>query len=181
MAEGRRWTRRKVILIVVVALLLLLGLQQLALRDLRRLERDYIAAREPTACATQALIPYAFRSEGVSDQELDDTIAELVEEAGAEVAEVRARFRARGNVLPFPPLRAARRALGEALDAQEDLYEAMINRPEDSNEELRVSGRANNRTERRLATVRRFLLVDPHSDWDQRFVCDEEPPPVPPP
>jgi hypothetical protein len=172
--------RRRVVLAVAGPIVLvLLVAQQLALRDLRELEASYIAAREPTACATQELVPFAFGNDDVDIDELDLALVELIEEAADEVRTQRRRFE-RARTLPFPPLRSARSALGNAYAAQGRLYEAMLADPQGSEPELRRLGRANARTERRMATARRWLVVDPPAEWNRRFVCDEEPPFVPP-
>lgn len=152
-------------------------LQRVALRDLRQLERDYIAAREPTACATQGLVPLAFSD--FTDAELDSTLEALISEAREESEAERQRFRRR-TVAPIPPVRSAREALAEALDAQVALYDALVEDPQGSYDELKRLGRLNNTFERRAARARNLLLVGQPTGWKQRFICDEEPPTVPP-
>ena len=155
---------------------LLVGLaagQRVALRDLRRLEAVYVAGREATACATQSLLPFAFGD--IDLDELDAELERLVVEAGVETDRVRDRLDGRA-VVPYPPLRSARRALARALDDQAALYEAMLIEPAGSEDELRALGRSNREVERRLSRVRRTLLVGEPSGWDRRYVCDEPPP-----
>ena len=152
------------------------AVQRAALADLRQIERDYVAAREPTACATQGLLPFAFGQ--IDLEELDAALEELVVEAGQESAEVR-RLVDRRRVLPYPPVRGAHEALTDALRAQTVLYEAMIERPADSDEELRALGQRNAAVERKLARARNTLLVGRPTGWDRRFACDEPPPATP--
>ena len=171
--------RPKLVVPVVIALLLLVTggfVHRAALADLRQIERDYLAAREPTACATQGLLPFAFGE--IDLEELDRALEELVVEAGRESAEVRRRVEGR-RVAPFPPVRSARDALEDALRAQTSLYEAMIERPDESEEELRALGRRNADVERKLARARNTLIVGRPTGWDRRFVCDEPPPATP--
>ena len=153
-------------------LVLLVPVQRIALRDLRRLEQDYMAAREPTACATAALEPYAFDLDDL--EELDAVVEDLVRGALAESEELHERFAER-RVAPVPPIKAAREELADALDAQVALYRAMLDDPDGSQDELRVLGRSNNRFERRAARARNLLLVGKPTGWDRRFACDTEP------
>ena len=155
----------------VAALLLVLAVagQRVGVRDLRRLEADYIAAREPTACATAKLTPFA--TGGRTLDELDAEVERLVVTAGEASSELQRRFDDR-TVLPFPPLRSARTAVGEALDAQVALYEAMLATPAESADELAVLGRRNAAAERALGSARSALLTGPHEDWKDRFRCD---------
>ena len=162
-----------------VVIVLLVGVavgHRAAVRDLRRLEGDYLAAREPTACATQGLLPFAFGR--IDLDEFDAALEELVVDAGRESDELRRRF-GRRHVGPFPPVRDARDALADALRAQTALYEAMITTPADSEDELRELGRRNAVVERRLARARSALLVGRPTGWDRRFQCDDPPPPTP--
>jgi len=170
---------RRTVLLTCLAVVLVAGLvvHRIALRDLRRLEQDYIAAREPTACATQSLVPLALGRLDLKD--LDDVLVILTHEAHAASVELRDDFERR-RVFPFPPVRGARAALAEALDEQVALYDAMIKTPDASEDELRRLGRANTRFERRAETARNFLLVGEGEGWARRFVCDDEPPFIPP-
>ena len=157
----------------VGVLVLLIPFQRIALRDLRRLEQDYMAAREPTACATAALEPYAFDLDDLD--ELDRVVEDLVRGALSESEQLHERFAER-RVAPVPPISSTRDALADALDAQVALYRAMLEDPQGSRDELRVLGRSNNDFERRAARVRNLLLVGKPTGWDQRFMCDTEPP-----
>ena len=158
---------------VVLALLMLAGLfavQQVALGDLRRLESAYVAAREPTACATEALKPMAF---SIDQSTMPDTVLRLVTEASQESARLEKRFRGRDHVrVPLPALRESERAIGEALRAQVSLYDAMVREPDASEPELRTLGLANTAAERRLARARRMLLATETTAWKRRFICD---------
>jgi hypothetical protein len=155
---------------------LLVVTQRFALRDLRVLEADYIAAREPTACATQGLTPFAFGE--VSFPKLDAALDRLVRQAGDQSSALRDRFHRR-HVVPLPPVRSARAALADALDAQVALYAAMRDDPAHSEDELRTLGLANTRVERRFAALRRELFVGRPPGWGRRFMCDEAAPPTP--
>ena len=168
-------------IVAAIVFVVLFVLQRFALRDLRRLENDYIAAREPTACATQNLLPFAFPGEAPKRGERDAAVAKLVNEAAREVRTVRVKFVARGSVFPFPPLRSAHAAVRKSMDKQVVLYEAMVADPDHSDDELRASGLANTSAERKLNTVRGWLFVGSGKDWRRRFVCDKEPPFIPPP
>ena len=174
-------SRRVVALVVVAVLLVVLGIgHRIALRDLRRLEADYVAAREPTACATQSLLPFAFGK--IDFEALDAELERLVTEAGEESHQLREGFDDR-QVLPIGPVADARRALTAALDAQTDLYDAMLRDPAGSDDELRRLGRRNTAVERRFERARNVLLVGRPNGWDRRFVCDDPPPatsPAPP-
>jgi hypothetical protein len=165
--------------LLVIGVLLVTGLlvHRVALRDLRRLEQDYIAAREPTACATQELVPLALGPDGRDS--LDATVLKLTKQALSQSVRLRDDFTGR-KVAPFPPVRSARSALAEALDKQVALYQAMVDDPDTTDDDLRALGHANTRFERRAESARRLLLVGKGSGWARRFVCDVEPPPVPP-
>src|SRR5687768_11823772 len=97
-------------------LAVLLAVQQVALGDLRRLESAYVAARQPTACATAALKPMAFSTD---QSAMPDTVLRLVTDASEESSRLERRFRERDHVrIPVPALRDADRAIGDALRAQ---------------------------------------------------------------
>lgn len=165
----------------LVLVVLVVG-QRFALRDLRRVEADYVAAREPTACATQGLLPFAFSGEEApSSEERDEAVAELVAQAARDVAEARKAFLAHGGVVPFPPLGAAHGAVRQSMDKQLALYEAMVGDPANSDDELRASGLANTAAERRLDKVRSWLFVGTNERWARRFICKQEAPFIPPP
>jgi hypothetical protein len=172
--------RRRTLVLSVLAVVLLAGVvvHRIALRDLRRLEQDYISAREPTACANQALMPLALGRLDVDD--LDEMLVILTNEAHAESVGLRDDFK-KHRVFPFPPVEGARAALADALDQQVALYDAMIKTPDASDDELRRLGRANSRFERRAESARSVLFVGEGEGWNRRFVCDDEPPVVPPP
>ena len=157
----------------VGVLVLLIPFHRIALRDLRRLEQDYMAAREPTACANAALEPYAFDLDDL--EELDAVVEDLVRGALAESEELHETFGDR-SVAPVPPISTARGALADALEAQVALYRAMLEDPQGSGDELRRLGRSNNDFERRAARARNVLLVGKPTGWDRRFMCDSEPP-----
>ncbi|HUP85451.1 MAG TPA: hypothetical protein VM143_07270 [Acidimicrobiales bacterium] len=154
--------------VVVVAFVL----QQVALRDLRRLEAAYIAAREPTACATQGLLPGAFSED---QSQLPETVLALVTRAYRETVQLDRRYHREDHVLtPLPALQHAEAAIGEALRAQVALYDAMVNDPDSSEAKLHTLGLANTRAERQLGRARRRLLASETQDWRRRFVCDHE-------
>ena len=148
----------------------LVVLQQLALRDLRRVEALYIAGREPTACATQGLAEGAF---SIDQSDLPDNVLALVREGAAGSRAVRDRAHAEDLVrLPLPALSDAQDAVRRALDDQVALYDAMIDDPAASDPKLRTLGLANTRAERRIRTARRWVLATETEEWKRRFICD---------
>ena len=172
-------SKRVVLPAVAVGFVLVALGHRVALRDLRGVESDYLAAREITACATQSLLPHAF-GEDLDFDALDADLDRLTREAADASLELARAFE-RDDVAAFPPVRAARDRLATALAAQAALYAALVADPDGSNDELRRLGAANNAFERRAKSGRRWLLVGKPADWDERFVCDEPPPFVPPP
>lgn len=162
----RNWL---VAVLLVVAVVGLLVARHRAVDDLRRLERVYLEARQPTACANAALAPSAFTPKV---DELPGTVLRLVEEARQRSADVRAKY-VTGNrsTVPLPALRKADRMLRRDLDAQVALYEVMVDDPKSSDDELVALGGANNAVERELQRARRQLLSGAASGWDRRFVC----------
>jgi hypothetical protein len=153
-------------------LVILFVVQQFALRDLRRLEAAYIAAREPTACATQGLLPTAFSED---QSELPETVLELVTGAFRETVRLDRRFHAEDHVrVPLPALRHSEVAIGDALRAQVALYDAMVNDPKASEAKLHALGLANTRAERLLGRARRLLLASETPAWKRRFICDHD-------
>jgi hypothetical protein len=147
-------------------------LQQVALRDLRGLEAAYIAAREPTACATQGLLPSAFSED---QSELPETVLELVTGAYRQTVQLDRRYHDEDHVrVPLPALRRSEAAIGEALRAQVALYDAMVDDPKASEAKLHILGLANTRAERELGRSRRILLASPTAEWKRRFICDHE-------
>ena len=162
---------RRAVVLASVTLIVLFVLQQLSLRDLRRLESAYIDAREPTACATQALKPMAFNPD---PSRLSETVLALVEEAASESTRLEREFRSRDHVgLPLPALQRSEEAIGTALRAQVRLYDAMVHDPSASEPKLRTLGLANTDAERRLARARRLLLASESEAWKRRFICDQ--------
>jgi hypothetical protein len=159
---------RRVLVVAGALLLVLAVVQQLALRDLRRLEGAYIAGREPTACATQALAPGAFSPD---QSHLTDTVLALVTKADEQTHELRSRYR-RTDHVHVPQLTASDEGIRRALDAQVRLYDAMVGDPAHSEPKLRTLGLANANAEHRLAEARRVLLVGATHDWKRRFICD---------
>jgi hypothetical protein len=151
-------------------LLVLVVLQQVALKDLRRVEALYIAGREPTACATQGLAAGAFSTD---QSDLPENVLTLVKQGREGSIAVRDRAEAEDLVrLPLPPLTSAQRAVREALGLQVRLYDAMVDEPAASEPKLRALGLANTRAERKLRTARRLLLVSETLEWRRRFICD---------
>jgi hypothetical protein len=160
-----------VALVTAASLLVpLLVVQQVALRDVRRIEGLYIAGREPTACATQGLAAGAFSTD---QSHLSEDVLELVKQGAAGSREVRARAMADDLVrIPFPAVDAAQDAVREALDDQVALYDAMVDAPATTDPKLRTLGLANTRAERRIRTARRWVLAGETEAWRRRFVCD---------
>lgn len=168
MSHRRPW--RAPLLVLVAGVVVLLVVQQLALRDLRRLEAAYIGAREPTACATQALTPGAFSTD---QSHLTETVLRLVTTASDQSQALRRRYHETDHVrMPLLQLQDSERAIGNALDAQISLYEAMVGDPQHSEPKLRTLGLANTEAERRLRRARRVLLVGEAPEWKRRFICD---------
>ena len=148
----------------------LLVLQQLALRDLRRVEALYIAGREPTACATQGLAEGAFSPD---QSDLPENVLALVREGAAGSRTVRDRAYADDLVqLPLPALSDAQHAVRRALDDQVALYDAMIDDPASSDPKLRTLGLANTRAERKIRAARGWVLASETEAWKRRFICD---------
>lgn len=158
------------VIAAIAALLLLIGVivQQLSVGQVRAIEQSYVHGRQVTACATEQLSPFA---SGRSLDELPDTLEELVVDAHAETTGVRAELRQRTGGLRIPPVAAATDAVRDALDAEVRLYAALVDDPTGSEDELTELGRANARAERRLATARRWLLIEPGEGWNDRFRC----------
>ena len=153
-----------------VVFAVLLVVQQLALKDLRRIESLYIAGREPTACATQGLAPGAFSTD---QSHLSENVLRLVRQGADGSRAVQARARAHDLVrLPLPALEDAQDAVRQALDDQVVLYDAMIDDPAATDPKLRTLGLANTRAERRIRTARRWVLATETEDWKRRFICD---------
>lgn len=174
-----RWRRRWQVGLIASAVVIVacVPIQRVGLRDLRLLERDYIAAREPTACALMSLEPYAFGK--IDLDEIDAVVEDLVRQALAESEQLKEQFEQR-QVAPIPRVSTARDALAAALDAQVALYRAMLDDPTGSEDELRRLGKSNNEFERRAARARNLLLVGEPTGWNLRFVCDGEPSAVTP-
>lgn len=166
----RRWPL--VLLGFVVALLIFGGFQQAALGDFRQLERDYIASRQVTACANQALIPLAF---GDMD-DLDTVLETIVTGSAVEIALVSERFADHGRPSPFPRLGRAHRAVGRAIDEQVELYRAMVDDPENSADELDRFTERYQQAERAIAGARSVLFVGQGEGWARRGVCRAPPP-----
>lgn len=162
--------RRKVATIVLVAatvsVLALLAVQQVALRDLREVERSYLAGREVTACANARLVPYV---DDPDRADLDTTVEALVVDARDAASAIVAEYP--DSVVAVPAVRRARTAVARALRAEVALYEALIADPHGSDDDLRRLGRANRRAEQTLASARRWLLVGEPAGWDRRFEC----------
>lgn len=162
----RNWL---VVALVAVAVVGLVVARHRAVGDLRRVERAYLEARQPTACANAALAPSAFTPKV---DELPATVLRLVEEARQRSADVRAKYVAgRRPAVPLPALRRADRVLRRDLDSQVLLYDVMVDDPKSSDDELVALGRANNAVERELQRARRQLLSGAVPGWDRRFVC----------
>jgi hypothetical protein len=158
------------VLVVVVAIsAVLVVVQQLALRDLRRLEASYISTRKPTACATQALAPGAFSTD---QSHLTQNVERIVRQALVEVTAVRERYRHHPNPLGLPQLRSADRAIADAMDAEVALYTAMVSDPTHTEGLLHALGRANTRAEQRLGSIRNLLAAGDTPAWKRRFICD---------
>lgn len=148
--------------------LLVAVVQQVSVGQLRTVEQSYVHGRQVTACATQQLSPFA---SGRSLEDLPDTLEELVSAAHSDAIDVQAELRGRTGGPQIPPVAAAADAVQAAVDAEVQLYAALVGDPEGSEDELVALGRANARAERRLATARRWLLIDPGEGWNDRFRC----------
>jgi hypothetical protein len=160
-----------VVLVIAASVLVPpLAVQQIALRDVRRIEALYIAGREPTACATQGLAAGAFSTD---QSHLSDNVLALVQQGAAGSRTGRARARAENLVrIPLPALDAAQGAVREALDDQVALYDAMVNAPATTDPKLRTLGLANTRAEKRIRTARRWVFAGETEAWKRRFICD---------
>lgn len=151
----------------------LLVTHRFALSDLRRLEAEYIAAREPTACANQSLVPFTM---GAIDLEaLDEAVEDAIFEAREQSRELHERSKRR-RLSVIPPVSAAAEALDDALAAQVELYDVLVEDPAGSDDELAELGRRNGHFERRIGRLRNILLVGAGDGWSRRFVCDHAPP-----
>ena len=151
-----------------VVFLVLLVIQQLALKDLRRLEADFMEARQPTACGQSQLTPFAF---DVENEDFEPTLDRIVVEGRDEVAAIRDRFKKRSLVLPIPQVTAAHKAVDKSMDAQFALYVAMVDDPQNSTDEMTRSGLANHDAEKKLQRLRNVLAVQAAEGWDRRFQC----------
>ena len=166
----RRWAVGAVLAVLVAVLFVI---HRLALGDLRRLESEYIAAREPTACANQSLVP--FTTGGIDLDALDEAVEEAIFEARKESRELHERSKKR-KVSVIPAVSAAADALDDALTAQVRLYDVLVDDPAGSDDELEQLGRRNGQFERRIGRLRNILLVGAGDGWSTRFVCDRPPP-----
>ena len=162
--------RRVVALVMlVVAVLLALALHRTGLAHVRDIEASYVSGRKVTACATLELAP--FRS-GMRDmEELPSALADLVADARSRAESVRDELDDVGSAPPYPRLGSATREVRAALDAEVALYEAMVDDPEGSRDELDALGTANRRAERALDDARRVLFVGASGDWQKRNSC----------
>lgn len=168
MSGRRRWIYRAAALAAAAAIGWF-GLSRLALRDLRELEAHYVEGRRLTACATRELAPFA---EGGSElDDLSDALLGIVTKARDQAREVRDRAADERATVPFPGLRSAEAAVVAALDAEVDLYQALVVDPNGSEDELDALGRANQAAERRLGSARRWMFADEPARWDDRFRC----------
>lgn len=177
-SRKERWQLRFSVLVALgVILVPLAAAHRRALNDFRQLEQDYIASREPSACALQGLAPYAF---AIDRSGMDAELDRLIRDAAADLEDVDRAFDARRAVLPWPRLVGAHDALGEAIDAQRQLYDAMINEPEDSDDERERFRELNMKASVRIVDARSLLFVGAGNGWSRRAVCDEPPPETPP-
>jgi hypothetical protein len=156
----------RLVLGAAVAVLALAGYRQAAASQLRSVEEAYVAGRQVTACATARLGPLR-RSEdpvGGLPAALDEILAEARTDAdhlGEDVP----------SGLLLPPTGGAQRAVRRALSAQRALYEAMVETPLRSDDELRGLGSANAAAERSLSHARTVLLLPSGRGWAQRNTC----------
>jgi len=163
---GRRIAMLTVAAVVVLGLA---AVHRAALGDFRRAEAAYIEGRAVTACATTKLRPFAEGDERMKD--LPEALETIVVDARTRVVEVDARAESADAGLPYPGLHDAVDAVRAAASAQVELYDAMVDDPEGSDDELRRLGLANTSAEHRLARARRWLFVNEPSGWSTRFVC----------
>lgn len=162
-------SRRQILLAIPpVAVILVLALYVLALRELRRLESDYIAIRRPSACATSTLVRFG---DELDENELANESARLIQEAKAQIDAAKRRFDQREGGFPLPQLKRARASVALAASAQQQLFVAMSQRPGDTTEELERFVIRNTQAERDMTKARRFLLAPKHRDWDTRAEC----------
>lgn len=177
-SAGERWQLRLAVLVALGVILVPLAVaHRRALNDFRQLEQDYIASREPSACALQGLTPYAF---AVDRSGMDAELERLIRDAAGDLDDVARAFDARRAVLPWPRLEGARDALGEAIDAQRELYDAMINDPENSDDEHERFRQLNMTASVKIVDARSLLFVGAGEGWSRRALCDEPPPETPP-
>lgn len=173
-----RWQRRIAVLAATGLILVPLGVaHRRALNDFRQLEQDYIASRKPSACALQGLTPYAF---AVDRSDIGNDLERLISEAAADLRDLDRAFDARRAVLPWPRLTEAHDSLSEAIDAQREFYAAMIDDPENSEDERERFRQLNMQASVKLVDARSLLFVGAGEGWARRGVCDEPPPEVPP-
>lgn len=173
-----RWQLRLAVLVALGLILApLAAAHRRALNDFRQLEQDYIASREPSACALQGLTPYAF---AVDRSGMGADLDRLIREAATDLDEVDRAFDARRAVLAWPRLADAHDALGEAIDAQRELYDAMINDPENSDDEHERFRELNMAASVKIVDARSILFVGAGEGWSRRALCDEPPPETPP-
>lgn len=154
---------------IVVALLVPLALvRQHEVREVRQLERAYIASRQPTACNTARLAAGAFT---ITGDQVDGVVTQLIRDALVDATKERARYRAHRVRNVLPSLRRADEQLLVTMDAQVRLYDQLLRDPAGADRWILVIGTANNRVERHLAKARNQMLTSASDDWKKRFTC----------
>lgn len=160
--------RTSIALGVVIVVLLVAGVVAADRPRLRAAEDVYLAGRSLTACATSELRPFA--EEGRDLDELPAALEEILTDARQDADALLSEARGlAGGLLP-----ASDRAVGAvraAIEAEVALYDAMVEDPTASEDELRALGRANNVAEARLEDARGWVLAGEPDGWDRRFTC----------
>ncbi|HVM09660.1 MAG TPA: hypothetical protein VM345_14425 [Acidimicrobiales bacterium] len=165
---GRLSARTKILAGVAIVVAVVAGFHRAGLAHLRSAESQYMAGRALTACASRQLRPFADEARPID--ELPEAVLEIVTEARDEARRTLASAGDAGAV-PYPGVRRAAVAVREALEAEVALYDAMVDDPTNSDDELEALGAANRAAESRLATARRFLFVGEAPGWDDRNRC----------
>jgi hypothetical protein len=156
------------VIVAAIVVVSLLGAHRVALTQLRGAEDDYMAGRALTACASRQLRPFA--EEQRSLDELPDALLEIITDARDEARQVLASADDE-TFVPYPRVGSATAAVRRALEAQVRLYEAMVDDPTNTDDELELLGAANRGAEAQLEGARRLLFVGQPEGWSDRNRC----------